>query len=314
MRSLFIIFILFVLTSCAQKPEEKTAEAIDVALSHLSSGECDAALEVLQDASDLANPIYVQVLASAYSCKANYDEVEFISNDLSGLSTGTPAAIMKSIASMSLSPETAADSDNYVAIRTGINTILGATTTVTHDARVTKFGARKAGDLSVQALMLNVVNLGKFLNFYGNADADGDKGQGTNTNSCFINYTDPRAQTVITSGVGGVCNSNTDGHPDLSFAAANLSNAKRRLCEGLMLVTNVLDILDNLDLSGSSELAKLEDISAQVSTFKTAAVAAGLGTLINMTSQSQCETAMNTASNLNDMEYLYSLVFETGLQ
>lgn len=314
MRSLFIIFILFVLTSCAQKPEEKTAEAIDVALSHLSSGECDAALEVLRDASDSTNAVYIQVLASAYSCKANYDEVDFISNDLSGLSTGTPAAIMKSIASLRLSPETLVDSVEYVAVRTAINTILGTTTTVTHDARVTKFGARKAGDLSVQALMLNVVNLGKFLNFYGNADTDGDKGQGANTNSCFINYTDPRAQTLITNGVGGVCNSNTDGHPDLSFAAANLPNAKRRLCEGLMLVTNVLDILDNLDLSGSSELAKLEDISAQVNTFKTAAVAAGLGTLINMTSQSECETAMNTASNLNDMEYLYSLVFETGLQ
>ncbi|WP_408097397.1 hypothetical protein ACJVC5_00380 [Peredibacter sp. HCB2-198] len=314
MRSLFIIFILFVLTSCAQKPEEKTAEAIDVALSHLSSGECEEALKVLLEASDSTNPIYIQVLASAYACLANYDEVDFIANELSGLSTGTPADIMKSIASMSLSTEITADSDEYVAIRNGINTILGTTTTVTHDARVTKFGSRKAGDMSVQALMLNVVNLGKFLNFYGNVDATGVKGAGTNTNSCFINYTDARAQTVVASAVTGACTTNNDGHPDLSFAVADLPNTKRRLCEGLMLVTNILDILDNLDLSGSSELAKLEDISTQVSTFKTAAVAAGLGTLINMTSQSECETAMDTASNLDDMEYLYSLVFETGLQ
>lgn len=311
MRSLFILFIILVLTSCAKKPEELTSEAIDVALTYLSSGECEKAIEVLEDAPDLSNAIYLQVLASAYACKADYNEVSFISEDLANISTGTPAAILKSIAIMTLSPETEADSDNYVAIRTGIDHLLQSTSTVTHAARVTEFGSRKAGDISMQALMLNVVNLGKFLNFYGNVNAAGNKGQGTNTNSCFINYTDGRAQTVIGSGAGGVCNTNNDGHPDLSMANPD---TKRRLCEGLMLVTNILDILDNLDMSGSSELGNFEDIATQVGTFKTAAQAAGLGTLIDMTSQSECETAMNTPSNLDDMEYMYSLVFETGLQ
>lgn len=314
MRSIFILIIILVLVGCSKKPEEKTMEAIDVALTLLSSRECDEAIEVLRDAEDLNNPIYLQVLASAYACKGDYDEVVFISDDLQEMDTTSSATMMKSIATMTLSGETAVDSDEYVAIRTGIDLILNSTTTVTHAARVTKFGTRKAGDLSSQALMLNIVNLGKFLNYYGNVDSAGDKGQGANTNSCFINYTDGRAQAVVTSAVTGACTVNNDGHPELSFVAADLPDTKRRLCEGLMFITNILDILDTLDLSSSSELGNLEEISTQVNTFKTAAVAAGLGTLINMTSQSACETAMDTASNLDDMQYMYSLLFETGLQ
>lgn len=81
-----------------------------------------------------------------------------------------------------------------------------------------------------------------------------------------------------------------------------------------MLLTNTIDILDNIDLSNSSTLSKLEDISTQVNTFRTAASAAGLGTIINMTKQSDCETYLQTPAQLLDMEYFYALVFETGLQ
>lgn len=316
MRTILILFIILVFTSCAKNPKDQAAEAIDIALTHLSSGECDNAIRILEDVDDQEdNAIYIQVLASAYACKANFNEIAFIANDLADIDASSPATIMSSLAMMSLSDETAADSLAYRSIRTGIDLILGSTSGAPGQvARDAKFGTRKGGDLGVQALILNIVNLGKFLNYYGNVDAAGDKGAGTNTNSCFINYTDARAQTVISGGAGGVCSTNNDGHPDLSFAPANLENAKRRLCEGLMLMTNVLDILDNLDLSGSSELSKLEDISTQVESFRTTATAAGLGTLINMTSQSDCETAMDTQSNLDDMEYLYSLMFETGLQ
>jgi hypothetical protein len=165
--------------------------------------------------------------------------------------------------------------------------------------------------MGIQALILNLVNLGKFLNYYGNVNASGAKGLGTNTNSCFINYSDARATSQIGAGVGGVCNSNNDGHPNLDKSTAA---GKRRMCEGLVLLTNVIDILENLDLSSSSELDVLEDLATQVNTFLTAATAAGLGTLVTMTSQSSCETAMSTVSNLNDLEFFYSIVFEKGLQ
>jgi hypothetical protein len=136
------------------------------------------------------------------------------------------------------------------------------------------------------------------------------KGGGSGTNSCFLNYNDPRAQ-ALTGVSTGACSSDTDGNADLDQSTAA---GKRRICEGAMLLTNTIDILDNLDLSNSSTLSVLEDISSQVNSFKTAATAAGLGTIINMTSQSDCETFLQTPAQLLDMEYFYALVFDTGLQ
>lgn len=316
MRSIILLFLTLFLASCAKNKTEEVNEAIDVALTYLSSEKCDAAIKVLEDAGvQNSNAIYLQVLASAYACKAGYDEVAFIANDITSIDTSDPLLLFTSFSILSLSSESTADSTNYVALRTGIDYLLNSTTTVGQTERTAKFGTRKAGDIGVQALMLNVVKFGKFLNFYGNVDAAGVKGQGSNTNTCFINYTDARAQAIIALlPASNNCNGNNAGHPDLSFAAADLPNTKRRLCEGLMSINNIIDILENIDLSGSSELSDLEDIASQASTYKTVAEAAGLGTLINTLSQSECETLLNTASNLDDMQYLYSLVFETGLE
>lgn len=313
MRTFVILFFIFLLSSCAQNNAEKTKEAIDIALSDLSNGQCDSAIDVLGDAGHHDDDaVYLQVLASAYACKASFNEVTFISTDIAGLNTTSATTIMKSLSIMTLSHEAAADSANYVSIRTGINYLLQPDLGVPSQvSRSTKFGTRKAGDLGFQALVLTLVNLGKFLNYYGNVSATGVKGGGsTSSNKCFISYSDARAQ-ALTGVSTGACVSDTDGHPDLDKTTAT---GKRRMCEGLMLVTNMLDILNNIDLSGSSELSKLEDVSTQVNTIKTAAVAAGLGTLIDMTSQSACETYLNTPSQLLDMEYLYALLFETGLQ
>ena len=316
MRSIFILFILCLFASCAQKSDEQVRQAIDVALSHLSKEECNEAIKVLEAAGvQNSNAIYLQVLASAYACKGGYDEIAFIADDLLNLNATTPFLLFQSLSTFSLSSETAPDSANYVAIRTGLNLLLNSTTTVGQTEREAKFGSRKAGDMGVQALMLNVVNFGKFINLYGNVDSSGEKGQGAGTNTCFINYTDARAQLLITAlPAANNCNSNTDGHPGLSLAAADLPVTKRRLCEGLMTVTNLLDILNNVDISGSSDLSALQDIADQVNTYKTVAEAAGLGTLINTLSQSECETLLNTASNLNDMQLLVAILFETGLQ
>lgn len=312
MRTFLILFLLFLFSSCAKNEAEKTSEAIDIALTSLSTGDCQAAIDVLEDAGfQSSDAVYIQVLASAYACKANFNEVEFISTDLAAINTGSAAAILKSFSIMTLSHETSADSADYVSIRSGINFLLQPESGVPSQvARATKYGARKAGDVGFQALVLNIVNLGKFLNYYGNVSATGVKGGGSSSNKCFISYSDPRAQ-LLTGSSTGACVSDTDGHVDLDKSTVI---GKRRMCEGLMFVTNILDILDNIDLSGSSELSKLEDISTQVSTIRTAAVTAGLGTLINMTSQSVCETYLNTPSQLLDMEYLYALLFETGLQ
>lgn len=311
MRNFLILLTILLLSACAPKPEEKLAEAIDRALTHLSAGECDAAIDVLEESeSDGDDPVYIQVLASAYACKADFDEIQFVSEDLADLDTTSGATIFKSMSLMSLSSETAADSVGYANIKRAINTILNSTSTIGQTHRTTAFGARKAGDMGVQALILNIVNFGKFLNYYGNVSATGVKGGGSGSNSCFINYNDPRAQ-ALTGVSTGACTVDNDGSTELDQTTVV---GKRRICEGVMLLTNAIDILDNLDLSNSSTLSKLEDVSTQVNTYKTAATTAGLGNIINMTSQSECETFLNTPAQLLDMEYFYALVLETGLQ
>lgn len=49
MRTFLILFILLATFSCAKNDVEKSAEAIDIALTHLSNNDCDEALEVLQE-------------------------------------------------------------------------------------------------------------------------------------------------------------------------------------------------------------------------------------------------------------------------
>lgn len=312
MRTILTVLILLLALSCAKNTTESTLEAIDVALTQLSNDECDKAIDVLREVGPQnGNAVYLQVLASAYACKADYDEIRFISEDLASISVSSGQDIFKSLAILRLSDETSADSSSYGFLRTALNTVHGATSGApSHAKRVTKFGPRKAGDLSLQVLLLSLVNLGKFLNYYGNTDATGAKGAGSG-NNCFIDYTDGRAQLLIGGGSAtGACLTTTDGHPDLDQSTAT---GKRRLCEGLVLLTNVIDVLESLDLSTSSTLSKLEDIADEIYDLKASATSQGLGTLITMTSQSTCEAHVATASNLNDLEYLYALVFEAGL-
>lgn len=313
MRTFLILFILILFSSCAKNAQEQRDYALDVARTMLSSGNCSGALKELKAIGNQPNDaIYLITLASAYACYANFNEISFLETDLAQhLDTTNANTIMKTLATMSLSAETAADSVGYIGIRDGLAVLLNSTASAPSQVdRDAKFNFR-GGEMGVQALILSLVNLGKFLRYYGNADSVGTKGAGTATNHCFIKYNDPRAQAVVAADNTDACSSNNNGHVDLDQTT---TIGKRRMCEGLMYVTNTLDILNNMDLSGNSDLAKLEQVATQVNTFKAAAVAAGLGTLINMTSQSTCETYLNTPAQLLDMEYMYSLIFESGLK
>lgn len=306
--TLFISILLFVY-GCGKNTAEQTAEAIDVALSHLSKYECEKALKVLHEVGMQSdNGIYLQVLASAYACQAGFNEIRFVS-DLESIDTSSGSAIFKSLARINTSEESEADSPGYTSIKTGINVILNSTAGVpSQESRTAKFGPRKAGDLGVEALILSLVNFGKFLRYYGNSNESGTKGS-LGGNTCFINYTDPRAQQIVSGSTTGSCNSYDDGHPDLNPATAD---GRRRMCEGLVLLTNSLDILNNIDFSESSTLEVLNDVAAQVNQFKTIAIGAGLGDIIEMRSQKTCETYAGGASQLLDLEYFYALTFEQG--
>lgn len=318
MRSLLILWILLLLASCAKSPSEETDEAIDVALTYLSSNKCDAAIDILEGVGrDPSNAVYLQVLASSYACRANYSEIDFLGTQVSTIQSSA-AGLMKSLALLRLSAETEADSDEYKDLRVGLGVVLNVDGNQPSQVRrEAKYGPRKAGDMGLQALFLSLTQLGKFLHYYGNVNVTtGVKGGGAKPSKCFVTYTTAQAQAFVGTGVTGACTAGTlIGHPDLSLAVADQPVTKRRLCEGLMLVTNVIDILANVTLPNSSSLGDLAAVKTTVAAIKTniTTVAPALEPLLTTTSQAECESLVSTATEFDNLQLIYAMLFEAGL-
>lgn len=307
--------------SCAKKASEEMAEAIDLAQTYLTSQKCDDAIEVLEAAGrTTSDPIYLQVLASAYACRAGYNEVTFLSTEVLKVQSAT---LMTSLTQLNLSPETIADSRSYQDFRTALNILLYIDANQpSQAARKIKYGPRKSGDLGIQALFLTLNQLGKFIHFYGNVNSAGAKGKGlpnvneqTSTESrCFVDYTNPQAELAVT-GLAGFCTNASAAHPDLSLIPAELARTKKRMCEGLMLVTNIIDILNNVTLPSNPSLGNISTVATSVNALKASIVAVNpaLGTLISTTSQSVCESLIANNAEFDNLQLIYVLLFEAGL-
>ena len=302
----WLLFVSLFL-SCAKNTERKVAEAIDIAQTYLSDEKCDEAIKVLEDVGrQNDDAIYLQVLASAYACRGGFRTVEFIANDVPDVNA---VNLFRSVSILSNSAETEADSDAYNDLKTSLSILQQ---TDKQDNRTAKFGSRKAGDMGVQILLLSFVQLGKYLHYYGNVNpTTGAKGGGSNTNSCFINYTHPAAIAIITDpGVDtGSCSTNNDGHPEMTGA-----ELKRRLCEGSTLIANLIDVITKVDLSGSSELSSLSGIVSTVNQYRADATTYGVVHLLDLTSQTACETLLNSSTEMNNMQSYFAALFETQLR
>lgn len=317
MKSTLFLFCFLVLVGCAKTPKQEVLQAIDLAQSYLSEEKCQEAIDVLEEVGrQNDNAIYLQVLASAYACRADFNAIHFIGTDIPLIQTSS-ANLLKSLSVLTLSTETSADSSAYEDMKTALEILLysdgGAQPS--QATRTTKYGPRKAGDMGVEILLLSIVQLGKFLHYYGNVDSLGVKGEGPEVSNCFINYTYGTAQAARAS-FGGSCNADNLGHPELIVTGGNLARGIRRRCEGLMLLTNLIDTLDNLDLSANSSLDDLEAVATTANTFKSTAITADatLATLLNITSQSVCESTLASPTEMDNMELIYALLFESGLQ
>lgn len=327
-KQLILILILFIFaTSCGKKPEEEVEEAIDIALTYLSDNECNKAIDLLEDVGrDTKNAKYLQVLSSAYACRAGFSEIDFLDTEIDKLDTDDIDDLFLSLTKLKWSAEKEADSDEYTDLREALDIVLNVESTQpSQEDRNDRFGKRQGEALGVQALLMSMAQLGKFLHFYGNVDSTGVKGggaantdeQGATTSKCFAAYTSTDAQTVLTPAIAGSCRypgpASYVGHPDLDFA--NLTETKRRMCEGLVLVTNTLDILENLDLSNSN-YGDISAVKTLVQNLRTTITTAdsNLGTLINTTSQETCETLVANATQWDNLQYIYALLFEVNLK
>lgn len=297
-----LIFCLLVVSSCGNNPEEEAYQGIDQALTLLSEEKCAEAIKILEDLEDQdENPVWIKTLASAYACKAGFNMIKFVDDDIDAIDE---TRLFASISDLSYSDETSTDSAAYLAMKESLN-ILGRSD-FKQATRNADFGRRHGEDMGVQVLIYSIMQFGKYLNWYGNVDATGKKGAGTNTNSCYLNYSyAPAVAAVGSNPVTNACQSVNDGHPDISGG-----NLIPRMCEGLTLMTNIIDTIHGIDLSTSSTLSALEDIVAEVDSYRTAADAAGVGYLLDVTSPEACETLLANAADRNNAELLFALVLE----
>lgn len=305
---------MFLLFSCAKTDEQQCIDGKTEAKFYLTKGQCSKAFKALKNVCDSDDSELVALTASAYGCQANYSELDFLDLDVSSINS---ASLLSSLASLSTSNETQADSTEFVALQNGIQEILTSTSgNPSASQRSSDFGTANGTDLNFQALFMITVQLGKFFAYYGNADSGGVKGNGALGNTCIYSYTNADAINWInvTAPATGNCAtaSGSEGSDDLE-APVTSAEITTRLCEGIVLFNNFMDILANVDLSDSI-YGDLSSVEAAVNGLYTIAEAAELGTYASSTIsttrsvrlQSDCE-----ALSVEAIEKYYSIFFES---
>jgi hypothetical protein len=317
-RFLTLLIISQFLLSCAKTDEQLCASAKDETKYYLTERDCSKALSTIQGSCDSDDAQYVALLSSAHACKSGYSELDLFELDIDNINS---ASLISSLASLSTSDETQADSESFVSLQTAIQTILTSTSgNPGAQARINEFGQEQGTNLNFQLLFMLVVQTGKFFNHYGDADAAGTKGAGGN-NTCLFSYTNADAVNWINTdpaGIGaGSCVSATgsEGSDDLE-APVSAAEITTRLCEGIILFNNMMDVLGNVDLS-DTVYGDLSNITSVINGLYSAAVTAESGaygstvvdTVRTVRSQSDCENLTQA-----QLEKYYAIFFESTYQ
>jgi hypothetical protein len=318
LRIFSLLTLCLWLGACSQTKEEEAADAIDAALHYLSQGDpdCQEAIDVLEDVSGQGSNVrYLQTLASAYACRGGFSELNFFDE----IDTIDADNFLTSLAQLSTSAQTEAQSDAFDDLQYAINILLysGSRTTPSAAVTKTKFGNRHGSNINLQAAYMIIAQLGRYVRWYGNTDAAGVKGGGPSGNTCFFDYDSSGAPTPLSvataHGGGNACTAGNSGSPDLDYAGVTTAVAQRRMCHGIMLVNNLLDILENTTLSTNDALGDLTEVYDEVEPYITSAALLdpAMPDLIDTLAQVDCETI----AGLNDrtVQLYLASVFEGGL-
>lgn len=308
------------LVACTASKKEEVTSAVDDALFYLSkpTPQCQKAIDALTKVGvQDKDPRYLQALASAYACRGKFSELNLF-EDISTIDSDF-ANFFASLASLPSSEQTEAESDEFLDLQLAIDTILYSAGRTTPSAAQMKviFGNRQGTNLNMQALYMILVQLGRFNRWYGRTDATGKKGleTGVQQPACFFNYSTVNAQVVSTShGAGNACTASNVGSPDLSYADAAATTAtRRRLCQGAMLMNNLIDLLNNITFPGGDSTGELGALSDALSPFIDAASALDpkIANFIANLSQETCE--VEAAVDDETLQLYFAALFEAGL-
>ena len=208
-------------------------------------------------------------------------------------------------------------------LQTAINILLYAggiplTTEPTAAVRAARFSANHAADINTQIAFMMMVQAGKFMKVYANANTAGEKSLGSGSNHCFTDYSSfaPGDFAVLVgSGIMGHCDLQSSSHPELDSALISVTERKKRLCEGVVLFNGIIDLLPNIITSiGGTELG---NIGVQLAIITEARQKLedeypGIGAIVNVLSQTKCEADPLVTNSL--MEIYYAVFLETMIE
>jgi hypothetical protein len=319
---LLVLLSAITLGACSSGTKEKIEDGIDTALYYLSlpTPDCQKAIEELEKIGrQNTNPLYLRTLASAYACRGDYSELSLFA-DVSKISSNV-ASFFGSVTTLTMAPQTAPEPDAFLDVQSALDILLhaGGQATPSYTNLVTLFGERQANNLSMQTIFMLLTQLGRFNYYYGNVNATGQKGLGAGTNNCYYPYPGLIQTTIADSAdTGGRCRSTNSpvGHPQLNTATPGLTNAivNRRLCYGVVIVNNLIDILTNIDFSANDALGAIVDLKDTLDDVLSQAQSIpdpDFQAFLEVRSQSACEAILNADNEVG--QYYFAAVFEGGL-
>lgn len=330
-HGLWSLLFIFIFISCAKTDEEEINSALREARYHLTSMDCSKAKEVLDEVGQQKdNADYVSVYASAIACEAGYTDLGTAINNLTNITT-TTVGLLNSFAAFESSNETEADAATYSKIVEAIRYIVEADGGVrpNTNTRKTTYGTNDGNDLSMQALLMTTVAVGKYFAFYGNTDTNGIKGSGSvdGGSTCIGFYpfnallnTDLADGDLDPSGIStNGCTSANSGHAQLDPGTIDADTVKRRMCEGIFLFNNLFEILENVDLATNDSLGEIDQVPTLINDILNAAQinesAATWRGSTTAVSDLRDETSLANciAADDADIQKYFVLIFETGL-
>lgn len=318
-----MLIISSMLFSCGKSPEAEIKSNLISAEIHLSKYECQSAIDLLENMGRKnTNARYLKLLASAYACRSGYSTITFFGSDVS--LTATPAPL-GGISRYSTSTQTftspLVDDSKFVDLQTAIDILLYAggissTTEPTALARSTKFSSSEAADINAQLFYMTISQLGRIFKVYADADSAGVKGGGSASNVCFSDYPSINAQVeLILTNQQGACKVKNSPHSQLNSALLSEAERRTRMCQGIVLLNNVLELLPNILASaGGGDLDDLSSVTSDISTAKTALVVAypAIATTATVLSQENCETSADIT--MQTIESYYAAIIEALIE
>ena len=324
-----ILSSILLLFSCGKTADEETLGVVLSANIALSSGECQKAIDTLENHGRVnTSAPYLKTLASAYACRAGYSTVTFFASDFALTTTKVPLGGLTLYSTSSTAVTSTLQNDEvFKDLQKAIDILLYAggiasDSEPTSAARAKHFSSSVAGDIDTQLLYLVLVQLGRYMNYYGNVSAAGDKGGGSGSNTCFSSY--ETANAAIRAAIANpastlTCKNSVDtaaSHTQLSSAVL-ATTRKTRLCQGVVLLNGLTALLPNVVASIFSDAVTKAAALAAVSVVTLAQAAlvfadSTTSTVAYTQNQSICE---NTGYvNVSNIESYFGLMFEGALQ